>query len=135
MVRAKKSESDRPSELEMQILSVLWNKGSQTVRQVLDSMPDRKTRAYTTILSMMQIMNKKGLIEKQGKDGTAHVFAATRAQDAILKPLLGQMVENFFFGNRHAVVQMLYDGEVSQAEMDQIKAILDKDKKLKRGGS
>jgi len=127
MVRAKKSESDRPSELEMQILSVLWNKGPQTVRQVLDSMPDGKTRAYTTILSMMQSMSKKGLIKKEGKDGTAYVFAATQSQDAVLKPMIGQMVDNFFFGNRHAVVQMLFDGEVDQAEMDQIKAILDKD--------
>jgi BlaI family transcriptional regulator, penicillinase repressor len=127
MVRAKKSESDRPSELEMQILSVLWNNGPQTVRQVLDSMPDGKARAYTTILSMMQSMAKKGLIQKQGKDGTAHVFVATRSQDAVLKPMIGQMVEHFFLGNRHAMVQMLFDGEVGQEEMDQIKAILNKE--------
>ncbi len=124
MVRAKKSESDRPSELEMQILSVLWNHGPQTVRQVLDRMPDGKTRAYTTILSMMQSMAKKGLIEKQGKDGTAHVFGATQTQETILKPMIGQMVKHFFFGNRHAVVQMLLDGEVSEEEMDQIRAIV-----------
>src|SRR5210317_2083431 len=128
MVRAKKNESDRPSELEMQILSVLWNNGPQTVRQVLDSMPDGKIRAYTTILSMMQTMTKKGLIEKQSKDGTAHVFAAARTQDAVLKPMIGQMVEHFFFGNRHAVVQMLFDGQVNQEEMDQIKAILNRDR-------
>ncbi len=49
-----------PSRLEMQVLSVLWQRGASSVREVLAVMPDGKARAYTTILSVMQVMEKKG---------------------------------------------------------------------------
>ncbi len=52
----------RPSDAEVQILSVLWERGPLTVRELREAMPDGKGRAYTTVLSLVQIMEKKGLV-------------------------------------------------------------------------
>ena len=52
-------KNPQPSNLEMQILSVLWEHGPSTVRDILGKIPDGKKRAYTTVLTMMQIMEKK----------------------------------------------------------------------------
>ena len=54
-------KTSKPSDLEMQILSVLWDRGASTAREVLKAMPDGKQRAYTSILSVMQVMEKKAL--------------------------------------------------------------------------
>ena len=52
----------KPSDLELQILSFLWEKGPSTAREVLEAIPDGKKRAYTSILSVMQVMEKKGFL-------------------------------------------------------------------------
>ena len=52
----------RPSGVELQVLAVLWDKGPSSVRAVLEAMPDGKDRAYTTVLSVMQVLEKKGLV-------------------------------------------------------------------------
>ncbi len=113
----------KPSELEMQVLSVLWQNGPRTARQVLESMPDGKKRAYTTILSVLQVMEKKGLLKHTSR-GTAHVFEPTVTEDQALRPLLSQMVKNFFGGNRTAALQMLLDQKVSKDELDEIRQLL-----------
>ena len=60
----------RPSELELQVLAVLWREGALTAREVSACMPDGKARAYTTVLSVLQVMEKKGLV-KHRPDGRA----------------------------------------------------------------
>ncbi len=73
MMAKKKSQ---PSDLELQVLGVLWGRGAATVREILESLPDGKRRAYTSVLSVVQVMEKKGLVKRQReRDGLAHVFA------------------------------------------------------------
>ena len=52
----------RPSELELQVLSVLWDRGPLPVRAIRELLPDGKDRAYTTVLTLLQILEKKGLV-------------------------------------------------------------------------
>ncbi len=54
----------KPSDVELQILGVLWEAGPLAVRDVLERMPDGKSRAYTSILSCLQVMEKKGLLSR-----------------------------------------------------------------------
>jgi predicted transcriptional regulator len=56
-----KNEKYQPAEFELQVLGVLWEHGPSTVREVLERLPDGKPRAYTSVLSVMQVMQKKGL--------------------------------------------------------------------------
>ncbi|MBA4148596.1 MAG: BlaI/MecI/CopY family transcriptional regulator [Verrucomicrobia bacterium] len=113
-----------PSKLEMQVLSVLWQRGPSTVREVLDAMPDGKTRAYTTILSVIQVMEKKGLLSHVA-EGNAHVYKARVTRDKIAGPLLRNLVSQVFGGNAATALQHLLSGKtVEREELDEIKRLI-----------
>jgi len=115
-----------PTDAETQVLSVLWQKGPATARKVLESMPDGKQRSYTTVLSTMQVMEKKGLIKRQGKDGRALIYKPAVTAKRVAKPAFKDLLGRLFGGKPTAVVQHLLDTEkVSQAELDEIQAMLD----------
>lgn len=114
-----------PSNLEMQILSLLWDRGPATVREVLESMPDGRERAYTSILSAMQVMEKKGLLAHD-RLGNAHVYRPLVDQRQTLGPMLRGMVSNIFGGRVSSVMQhLLEENEIDEAELAEIREILD----------
>lgn len=113
-----------PSKLEMQVLSVLWQRGPSAVRDVLEAMPDGKTRAYTTILSVMQVMERKGLLAHSNQ-GNAHVYSPCVSQREIAGPLLQNLVRHVFGGSASSALQhLLADTSISQDELDEIKRVI-----------
>lgn len=113
-----------PSKLEMQVLSVLWQRGPATVRDILDTMPDGKSRAYTTILTVMQVMEKKGLVSHTAQ-GNTHVYAAAISREQVAGPLLKDLVRHLFGGSRVSALQhLLQENEVTAGEMDEIKQLI-----------
>jgi predicted transcriptional regulator len=118
-------KTPQPSNLELQVLSVLWEKGPLTTRQVLESMPDGKKRAYTTILSTMQQMEKKGLLSHD-HDGNKYVYKPEVKKRQILKPLLQGLVSNLFGGRSSQAMQYLIrETEISDQELEEIRALID----------
>ena len=118
------AKSTKPSELEMQILSVLWENGPLTVRQVMEAMPDGKQRAYTSILSVMQVMEKKGLLTHTNQ-GTAHVYKPAQSKRRVLKPFMQKMVSEVFAGRPAALMQaLLSETSVSKAELEEMQKLL-----------
>jgi BlaI family transcriptional regulator, penicillinase repressor len=114
----------KPSDLEMQILAVLWERGPSTTREVLEAMPDRKKRAYTSILSVMQVMEKKGLLTHTNK-GTAHVYHPAVDRHKVLQPLMHRLLNQVFGGRPAAVMQaLLNDASVSEADLDEMRRLL-----------
>jgi predicted transcriptional regulator len=113
-----------PSRLEMQVLSVLWQRGPSTVREALEAMPDGKARAYTTILSVMQVMEKKGLLSHVAQ-GNVHVYQARVSRQQVTGPLLRGLVRQVFGGSAAAALQhLLAEKPVSRRELDEIKQII-----------
>ncbi len=112
-----------PSELEMQVLSVLWNKAPLTARQVLEQIPDGKERAYTTILSVLQVMEKKGLVTHKNK-GKTHLFSPKVQKNKILGGLFKRVINHYFDGSKTAAFQMLLDKKTSQEELKQLKEMI-----------
>jgi BlaI family penicillinase repressor len=113
-----------PSKLEMQVLSVLWARGASTVREVMAVMPDGKTRAYTTILSVIQVMEKKGLVSHVA-EGNVHVYQARVSRQKVTGPLLRGLVEQIFGGSTATALQhLLAEERVSRQELDEIKQII-----------
>jgi BlaI family penicillinase repressor len=115
----------KPSGLEMQVLSVLWERGPATAREVLAAMPDGKKRAYTSILSVMQVMEKKKLLTHTNK-GVAHVYRPAVNKRHILQPFLRRVLKEVFGGRPAAMMQALLDetsvSETDLAEMHQLLA-------------
>ena len=114
----------KPSELEPQVLSVLWEKGSGTVRDVMAAFPDGKQRAYTTLLTVLQVLEKKGLV-RHTRDGLAHVYLPNVTREEVVQPLLKGLVKGVFGGEPTRVVQALLEtGSVGPAELKQIRKLI-----------
>ena len=114
----------KPSDLEMQILAVLWDKGDLTVRQVLEAMPDGKKRAYTSILSVMQVMEKKGFLSHTTR-GTAHVYKPAINRKKVIAPFMRKVLNEVFAGRPSAMMQaLLTEASIDEKEMAQIKEII-----------
>lgn len=128
-------KSAQPSNLEMQVLSVLWKHGPLTARAVLERMPDGKQRAYTTVLSVLQVMEKKGLVQHE-EDGNRHIYAPRVKQKAVVKPLLSGLIKTLFGGRPTAAMQHLLDAsEVTPADLAEMRKLLDNYEPPKGGRS
>jgi BlaI family transcriptional regulator, penicillinase repressor len=115
----------QPSDMELQILSVLWEEGPSTVRDVLGALPDGKPRAYTTVLSMMQVMEKKGLLAHSVK-GKTHIYRPRVKRQQVLGPMLQGIVQNVFGGKPSGVLQCLLEARgVSDEELDAIHRLIE----------
>jgi predicted transcriptional regulator len=114
----------RPSDLELQILAVLWERGPCSVRAVMDAMPDRKQRAYTTVLSVMQVMEKKGLVGHTTQ-GQANIYHPLVKRHQVLRPVMKELLQNVFGGSPARALQSLLDsGRVSDDELAEIRQVI-----------
>jgi len=121
----------KPSDLEMQVLSVLWERGGSTAREVREAMPDGKKRAYTSILSVMQVMEKKGLLTHSNR-GIAHVYKPAMSKNKIIRPFVRKVVTEVFGGRPVAMMQALLDeAAISDDELSAIRQLLDDNAALK----
>ncbi len=117
----------KPTESELEILQVLWNKGLATVREVHEVLAQSKEVGYTTTLKLMQIMHEKGLV-KRDESMRTHVYQASVNKENTQKHLLGKMIDNLFGGSStQLVLQALGNSEskASKEEIEQIQALLD----------
>ncbi|HYW78252.1 MAG TPA: BlaI/MecI/CopY family transcriptional regulator [Thermoguttaceae bacterium] len=114
----------RPSDLETQVLSVLWEHGPSTVRQVFSRLPDGKERAYTTILTVLQGMERKRLVSRT-RDGAAHIYRAEVDRDEVGEPVVKTLLRNVFAGDPARVVQALVNSaEVNADDLKQIRRVI-----------
>jgi len=126
----------RPSGVELQVLAVLWEKGPSSVRAVLEAMPDGKGRAYTTILSVMQVLEKKGLVGHT-RQGQANVYRALKPRTRVLGPMMKDLMRNVFGGSPARALQCLIDaGAPGEAELAEIRKVIAdaEDKAGRKGG-
>ncbi|HBR93236.1 MAG TPA: CopY family transcriptional regulator [Opitutae bacterium] len=116
----------KPSDFELQILGVLWESSPLTVREVRSALTDEKERAYTSVLSVMQVMEKKGLLRREKPEsGNADLWIPAVERSAVTKPLMHGLVRQLFGGRPSAVMQQLLDGDhVDAAELAEIRKLL-----------
>lgn len=131
----KPSAAPEPSDLELQILAVLWRRGPSTAREVLEALPDRKERAYTSVLSVMQVMQRKGLLEVAERRGLANVYRPLVARRQALGRVMRGMVKKVFAGSPAAAVEHLLDaGQVSEDELAEIARLVNDAVAARHGG-
>ncbi len=115
----------KPTESELEILQIIWQKGLCTVRDVHETL-DKKDAGYTTTLKLMQIMHEKGLVERDTTAKT-HIYKALLNQEKTQQQLVNKMIDNVFNGSAaRLVMQALGNQSASKEEIDLIKAYLDK---------
>lgn len=119
-----------PSNLEIQALSVLWHDGPSTVADVLDSLPDGKDRAYTTVLSVMQSLERKRLVVRE-RAGRAHVYRPAQPREQIVGHATREFLINAFGGRLdEAVLAILSAGNLTPEEKTNIERELERHKAM-----
>jgi BlaI family penicillinase repressor len=115
----------RPTDAELAILRVLWERGPSTVRQVFEVLSAERELGYTTALKMLQIMHEKGLVQRDVTDRT-HVFSATRTQVQTQRTLLDDLLDKAFGGSSLSLVmQALATRKASREDLAEIRRMLD----------
>ncbi|MET0637554.1 MAG: BlaI/MecI/CopY family transcriptional regulator [Chitinophagaceae bacterium] len=119
----------KPTESELEILQILWNRGLATVREVHEELGASKDVGYTTTLKLMQIMNEKGLVKRDDSMRT-HVYQAAVNKEKTQKHLLGKMIDTLFGGSStQLVIQALGETKANPEEIEKIQALLNDLKK------
>ena len=114
----------KPTESELEILQVLWEKDKASVREVHEELLVSKDVGYTTTLKLMQIMHEKGLVKRDDSFKT-HIYQASVSKERTQKHLLGKMINNLFGGSpAELVLQALGNHKASQAELEEIQQLL-----------
>jgi BlaI family transcriptional regulator, penicillinase repressor len=122
----------KPTEKELEILQILWEKGPVAVKDVHEVLGGESVNGYTTILKIMQIMHEKGLVTRQ-KSGKLHLYKAVPSQENTRNQMVNKMINTVFQGSAmQLVISALGNHKSSHEELEQIKEYL---RKLEGGKS
>lgn len=122
----------RPTDAELAILQVLWQRGPSTVRQVQDALKTERGTGYTTMLKLMQIMYEKGLLLRDDSE-RSHVYEAAVSQQKTERRIVGDLLDQVFDGSaRQLVLHALSVKKSTRAELDEIRKMIDELEKGKK---
>ena len=121
----KRQEPPRPTDAELEILTILWERGPSTVREVHEAIVGRKPTQYTTVLKLMQIMAEKGLV-RRNEDQRAHIYQASYPREWTQRQLAGDLLQRAFGGSaRGLMLGALSAKKASKAELEELRRLLD----------
>jgi predicted transcriptional regulator len=119
-----RNTSKYPTELELEILKILWRDGQATVRQVRKKLVDFRKLAYTSVMTMMTIMTEKGYL-KRSKEGNYYVYKPRVTEQETTRGILSDIVERLFDGSAAAaMVNLLETKNIDEDEMKQLRELI-----------
>jgi BlaI family transcriptional regulator, penicillinase repressor len=128
------SSTGHPTHSELEILDILWERGTATVRDVYEEMNKRRPTGYTTVLKLMQIMHEKGLVLRDAQ-GKAHVFRPKQSQRHTQTKLVGNLLDKAFRGSALSLVQHVLETKpATKEELDEIRRLIDQAEAKAKGG-
>lgn len=121
-----------PTDAELDILRVLWERGASTVREVHTVITALKPVGYTTVLKQMQVMHQKGLVVRSDRF-RSHVYDSAQSQTQTRRQLAGSILKQVFDGSARQLLQSVLAGrKVDANELQQIRDLLDQyERKIK----
>ena len=125
----------KPTATELEILRVLWTRGPSTVREVLDSLNEKRAMGYTGVLKLLQIMTTKGLVRRDERE-RAHVYEACRPAEQTKRQLAGDVLQRVFEGSAsQLMLHVLAERRTSREEIEDLRRILDSHRNKNDGKS
>lgn len=120
-----RNPAPRPTDAELAILRILWDRGPSTVRQVHEILAVERPAAYTTALKLLQIMTEKGLVERDARDRT-HIYRTRLSEETTQRQLVRDLVDRAFAGSSSKLVmQALATKRASAEELRDIRKAID----------
>ncbi|MBX7255556.1 MAG: BlaI/MecI/CopY family transcriptional regulator [Candidatus Hydrogenedentes bacterium] len=115
-----------PTELELEILKILWTDGPSTVRHVRDTLSETRELAYTSVMTMMGIMTEKGYLRRTKKGG-GYVYRPKVDRERTMADMLGDTVNRVFNGSaKAAVLHLIESGEIDEDELKELHRLIEK---------
>jgi len=115
-----RSRSRTLTEQELEIMKVVWGLERATVRDVYEALRERRKIAYTTVMTMMNILETKKYLKKQAHD-RAYVYQATRPRSEVIKAMVREFVDRVFNGSAEPLlVHLIKDRRLSQKDLEKI---------------
>jgi BlaI family transcriptional regulator, penicillinase repressor len=124
-----RSKSDTLTGQELEIMKVIWPLGRATIREVYDALRERRAVAYTTVQTMMNILETKGHLKRESGE-KAHVYAPVRPQQIVVRSMVRDFVNRVFDGSaRPLLVHLLKEKGLTERERRELQKLLDKEDK------
>lgn len=115
----------RPTDAELEILTILWDRGASTVRDVHEAIAQRKPTQYTTVLKMLQIMAEKRLV-RRNETQRAHIYEAAQPREWTQRQLAGDLLQRAFNGSaKGLLLGALSSRKASPEELAELRKFLD----------
>src|SRR5437899_12575457 len=109
---------------ELEIMKVVWRSGASTFRDVYETLLEHRKIAYTTVMTMMNILEQKGHLKKAQKD-RAYVYQATRPQKQVIRGMVREFVDRVFNGAAEPLLlHLVEDRHVSEQDLEDIRRML-----------
>jgi predicted transcriptional regulator len=119
-----KQKNPVPTEQELEILKVVWPRGQATVREVYNDLRQRRSIAYTTVLTMMGILERKGHLTKTA-GARAYVYQAAQPQDEVVQSMVQEFVGRVFNGSaKSLLVHLVEDRGTAPEDLDELEALV-----------
>jgi BlaI family penicillinase repressor len=132
LLMMKKREIPRPTESELELLGILWERGPATVRELFEAVNTKRVVVYTGVLKLLQIMTEKGLVERDERE-RAHVYRPAVSQADTEVRFLRELSERFFAGSAaQLALRALEMEKASDSELDAIRALIAKKDALRQ---
>lgn len=108
------------TEQELEIMKVVWELQTATVRDVYEALLRRRKIAYTTVMTMMNILEEKGYLKKRAED-KAHVYRPAQPKAKVIRAMVQEFVERVFNGSAQPLlVQLVKDRQLSEKDLAEI---------------
>jgi BlaI family penicillinase repressor len=119
-----RKQSPTLTEAELRLMEVLWDKGSASVHQLLEALPEKPALAYNSVLTTIRILEKKGYVQHI-KDGRAHIYTPLVGREEATRFEIRNLVNRFFKSSHELLVlNLLEDKGIDRAELQKVKELL-----------
>ena len=112
---------------ELQIMKVVWERGRVTVRDVYQTLLERRQVAYTTVMTMMNILEQKGFLKKSAGDDRAYLYEPAKSRKSVMRAMVNEFVERVFGGSANPLMlHLIEDEHVTRKDLDDLRKLVRK---------
>jgi len=109
---------------ELELMKIVWHKGQATVRDVYETLLEHRKIAYTTVMTMMRVLEKKGYV-KTHRVNRAYVYRPARPQRQVVRSMVREFVDRVFNGSAQPLlVHLVEDRRLSSAELEELERLI-----------
>jgi|SRR5689334_4218227 BlaI family transcriptional regulator, penicillinase repressor len=113
---------------ELEIMKVVWELRQATVRDVYEKLREQRPIAYTTVMTMMNILEQKGFLKKRPAEGRAFIYQSARPRKQVIRSMVREFVDRVFNGSAEPlVVHLVEDRRLSEKELREIARMIEEE--------